>query len=372
MGEPRENHFVPGFYLRQFSRDGRSIDLFNFARMNSVRGASIRGQCSRRNLYSFAPGLEQVLSGLENEAAGAIRTLRASARVPAPGSDEWKALIVFVVFQKLRTRAAGDRNDVSTDYFAKLWARADPELGKDDPDTYRIVNEHPVALSLLQVPRIVDTASDLELHLFVNETSLPFVTSDDPVVLHNSYCEGIDYFGVLGWGCSGIQVFWPVSPRELLLIYDSSVYRVGRVDPNNRETCLAETAEVRLLNSLQILNAHHNVYYLQGAEASLVEEECLTLAARRPKARTRFVETEEVEQSDGETSSLIHQYEPLLPVRLRLSAIDIRKRARRVPLHRRGQLYRMEHGQVEDRQRRVVRKAPPGSSSYPVKRVIER
>jgi hypothetical protein len=60
----REHHFVPQFYLRNFSSDGRRINLFNFKLGRAVMGTSIKHQCSKHNFYGFAPDLEKALGGL--------------------------------------------------------------------------------------------------------------------------------------------------------------------------------------------------------------------------------------------------------------------------------------------------------------------
>jgi hypothetical protein len=55
VGWSREHHFVPKCYLRYFSADGRRINPFNFARGKTIRGVSIKHQCSRHNFCDFAP-----------------------------------------------------------------------------------------------------------------------------------------------------------------------------------------------------------------------------------------------------------------------------------------------------------------------------
>lgn len=370
MAQQREHHFVSRFYLRQFSADGRRINLFNFARMRPFAGASIRGQCARRSLYDFAPELEQSLSSLESDTALAIREVRNSRRAPRPGSPQSEILLGFLVFQKLRTVAAGRKNDATTDYLAKLWAQGHPEFREMDLDEFEIRNVYPVALPLSQVGHVLEIASDLEVHLFVNDTELPFVTSDDPVVLHNRYCEGIDYRGVLGWNCAGIQAFWPISPSELLLFYDPDVYRVGRLNREQRETTLSSVREISLLNLLQILNADQNLYYVPERGKDTVLSQCHRHASKRPAGRTTFVETEEVAAPDGGTSSLIHTYERLLPIRLNLDSIGLRKRARRVPMDRRATLFRRDLPRRPEDERFYDRE--PIAGRYAVKRVFER
>src|SRR5260221_12562315 len=106
-----EHHFVPQFYLRNFSADGRGVNLFNFKRSRAVVGASIKHQCSKHNFYGFAPDLEKALGELEGATADVVRNIRASRTLPVPGSDDWQTLLTFIVFQKLRTTNAGRMDD---------------------------------------------------------------------------------------------------------------------------------------------------------------------------------------------------------------------------------------------------------------------
>lgn len=345
MGRSRENHFVPKFYLKYFSKDGKQINLFNFSRAKTIRGVSIKHQCSRHNFYDFAPKLEEAFSKLEADAASAVARIKSASALPGAGSPDWISLIGFIVFQKMRTLRAGDTSDAGTDYFSKLMLEGRPELAGLDLNGVEFRHIYPVALPLSIAGEMIPVIADLQMHLFVNATRRELITSDDPVVAHNQYCEGISYRGVLGFACRGLQLFWPLSPQHLLLLYDRDVYKVGRSDHGIYVTNVRSEREIAQLNALQILNAHENVYFMEGGEHGNVEAHCVDMSRRRPKARMVFVETESIpDNATGGESALVHQYEPLLPWRLTVSSIRVRKVAEAVPLHSRGSMYRSSRG----------------------------
>jgi len=361
----REHHFVPQFYLRQFSADGRCVNLFNFKHGRAILGVSIKHQCSRRNYYGFAENLESGLARLEGATAGVLRRIRAIHTLPAPGSLEWHTLLTFIVFQKLRTTNAGRMDDAMTDYLAKMQLEGRPEFKDIKPDSFEVRNVHPVAIAVSVASEMVPEATDLQWHLFVSNAPRSFITSDDPVVAHNQYCEGINYRGVTGWSCRGLQIFWPISPTELLLLFDAAVYKVGGSHRGQQVTTLTAPGDIDQMNTLQILNAHHNAYFV----GNFAPTQCHALAARRPSKRHAFVETNALPNAEGGTSALMHAFSPLLPVKLTVSAISVRKKARQVLLEVRGGLYRNARERFADE---GLDHGLTPAGPYTVKRIIRK
>ena len=190
--------------------------------------------------------------------------------------------------------------------------------------------------------RLAPLAVDLRAHLFINTTLREFITSDDPVVLHNQYCQGITGEGVKGWNCRGLQAFWPISPRKLIVLYDRDVYVVPESSSGSRVSKLSHEFDVAQLPSFQILNAHHNVYFAGRSGVRKVVAQCAGLSQRRPKTRATFVETEAVKHPDGTSRAILHSFEPLLPLTLRVSKIRINKQMQMIPLRDRAHMYRRD------------------------------
>ena len=334
---------VPQFYLRYFACAPKRTNLFNLPRQLMIPAVSIKHQCSRHNFYEFAPNLEDSFADLEANAARVIRRVEAHGHLPDEESDDWLSLLAFIVFQHLRTSNAAKSTDAYTEYFGRLVVENDPKLADIDPNSVKLRNVYAVAMPLSIAPDILPLAHDLRAHLFVNTTGREFITSDDPVVLHNQYCEGITYQGVNGWACAGIQVFWPISPKKLIVLYDRDTYVVPESSPGARASKLSREFDVAQLNSLQILNAHHNVYFAGRTGAGKVLAQCRELCNRRPKTRATFVETEAADNADGTSSAILHSFQPLLPVELRVSKIRVNRRMTRIPLRDRSHMYRSDH-----------------------------
>lgn len=335
MTQAREHHFVPRFYLKQFSGNGASISLYNFARRLQVAGAPIKSQCARRQLHAFEPGLEDRFAKDEAVWAATMRAVIAAGRAPARGTSMYDDLLRFVVAQKNRTIRAGESALRLSEFFHKhVVEHASDEQRREADAALAETRAHPVRLPIEVGVRLPDEVTRLDAHLLHNNTPIDFITSDDPVVMHNQYCEGIDYRGVLGWNRVGIQVFFPLSPKIALMLFDPAVYKVDGTRHGERAMTVTALDDVHGLNSLQALNALENVFSRTADDG--FEAFCLEMAARRPQSRQRFVESTPIEEPGGQMSMLLHSFESLLPTALTLEGIVLRKRARKVPLHARA------------------------------------
>lgn len=337
--EPKQHHFVPQFYLRAFSENKKQINLYNFKRRKVISGAPIKKQCARAHFHAFAPGLEQALGGIEGDAAAAIRTILDRKSAPRPGSEEWKAILAFIAFQKARTERSEQVINATGDFLVKTSLQRGPSFSNFDFDKIEIKNKYAIALAFELVELTLQYASDLGMHLLLNESETDFLTSDDPVAAHNQYCEGITYRGVLGWNCRGLQLFLPLSPRVVLLLYDKAVYKVDGSRHGECSSVIRYPEHVRLINDLQALNAHQNVYFM-GTPNQDTMTYLREVTQRRTEGRTTFVETEPVKLPSGQMSQMLHTFEPILPLSLTLPQITIRRRARRIDLDARGGQYR--------------------------------
>jgi hypothetical protein len=342
------DHYVPQFYFRNFApgRDGvpdsperRNIRLINLVRRKYVPAASIKGQCKKAGFHDYQPGLEAGLGQLEDLAASAIRGVIEANVPPEPWSADHETLAVFTVIQQSRTFTAAENSDKLADRMLKAAYQSDPRLEGIELSHYQIKSEHPVAIPLMVATKHAPVAMQLGLQVLINETPEEFITSDNPVVAHNQYCEGINYRGVLGWNCAGIQILLPVSPHHLIYFYDRKVYTAGEKGVNGTSR-IVDLAEIRNLNAFQIMTARENIYFRSEAMVGTLLAQIEQLYSRRKLKRHITVQSSPVAQADG-TSELIHQFERMLPLRFCVSSVKIKRRMRRISLDRRAAMPRV-------------------------------
>ncbi len=335
----RNHHYVPQFYFRNFSPggpEGGDVRLINLARRKYIATTSIKGQCYRVGFHDYKPGLESALGKLEALAAPAIRGIISSGVPPEPRSQDHQALAAFTAIQRSRTHTAAVTSDKMADRMFKIAYEDEAKRRGIDVSNYEIKSPFPVALPLGVAAKCSPLAMRLGVHVFVNETSEEFITSDNPVVAHNQYCEGINNRGVLGWYSTGIQIFLPVSPRHVVLLYDTRVYAVG-MKKHRRASQIVDVSEVRSFNAFQIVVASENLYFRDATMGSRLLAQIEQLASKRRIKRNITVQSEAVAKGDG-TSELIHQYERIIPLKFQARSVRIKRGMRRISLDERARM----------------------------------
>ena len=342
MSAYRKHHYVPRFYLRNFSvARGRSIHLFNIPSGRNVLNSSLRNQCYSSRFYGDDPSIEHALAGIEGAAATVFRDILTTKRLPTPGSIDHYTLMAFTMIQRHRTQTAAATTDVMTDKILKAVYRKDHRIKDLDLEELRIGFENSVLLPLRVSARTVPVTLDLRLHLLVNDTETQFITSDNPVVLYNTHCQKITIRSCTGWGCAGLEVFLPLSPEVCLYAYDVTVYRIAN---RCRRVTRVSPRDVLMLNRLQWLNAMGNVYYSANERSLAMARECAWAKPRRP---TEYIVVTEALAEDNENDRLIHAYTPGLNIKLGLSFSKVRRRQRNIPEDRRGQARSADQEYIE-------------------------
>jgi hypothetical protein len=326
----RKHHFVSRFYLKAFASDKgeRQIHVYNLKRGLAIEGASLRDQCYGHRFYGEHDDLEDAFAEVEGIIAPAIARAIEGQRAPENGSDDHKALIMFVALQNARTAAAMHRVQLAANLMADAVYDGAP------PADFLTTEEDALTLSLYSLPEMMVGLSDLRIHAIVAPDGHQFITSDHPVCRFNHYCHGIKGMGVLGGVSRGLQIYVPLSSKVGVLLFDSGVYKVGK--KGTAASSIATPEDVLRLNQLVFLAAHENLYFadweMRGEVAGKV---CAAVKGDSYKMQI----TEAVEEAD-DRSSLLHSYEvqPTLDIYLRF--VHVRREARRVPLFQRARMYR--------------------------------
>jgi hypothetical protein len=100
---------------------------------------------------------------------------------------------------------------------------------------------------------------DLRLKLLMNDTSEPFITSDNPIVLYNQLMNFNTFGSNCGYACKGLQIFVPLDSWKTMLLYDEEAYRVG--DGNDFVHHVSNVQDVYELNTLQFVSALDDIYF---------------------------------------------------------------------------------------------------------------
>ncbi len=347
MADKKSQHFVPRFYLRNFATDenGKTISLMNIDASRYVRHAPIKSQACKDYFYGVDPVIENALSDFEGQVASLIARAISECRLPQRGTDDYRSILKFVVIQSLRT---GYAVKTINEYSDKLVKHIMSDDIHDESDLQSsIVLNDPVAFNLSMIDKVLFVADDLLCVMIHNRTNLPFITSDNPVIMYNQFLEHRKTVGSnTGWTAKGLQVILPISPRHLLMYYDRDVYVVRHMKES--VMCTSNMDDINMLNSLQIIGADMNVYCDLGANENDIRS--IMRIAQPYMRRSCASVVEYMNKNDIDPQrSLLHAYKQDVCCKLRINNVGLSKHAKRYKLdslavhERNPDLYRLMH-----------------------------
>lgn len=99
---------------------------------------------------------------------------------------------------------------------------------------------------------------DLEWNLTKNTLSTEFYTSDHPVVVFNPIYSGDDIvgYGSASYRAEGVEIFFPLSPKLCLILFDKNKSEYRKVRPER----IVKEAELNWINTQIIAMAHRTVF----------------------------------------------------------------------------------------------------------------
>lgn len=268
MSKVKNQHFVPRFYLKRFSRNQieKSINIFLPDRSKFVEGGSIADQASRGFYYGKDGVVENNLSALEGKWSSTIKSF-SKENFPDSLSERHNNFLEFVCYTDFRNPFRADQIE-ELSKIQGAGVRALHKVMKEEKvlesekfivSAQEQVRQNKVMESLQNAERAVSIISDLKMKLLVNNSPRPFLTSDFPIVQYNQYFEKLSKRHIpFGLGSWGTQIFIPIDSKQVALLYDSERYLVG----NHKDdfVLVTNSKDVDQINVLQYQNCLHAVY----------------------------------------------------------------------------------------------------------------
>lgn len=299
----KNQHFVPQFYQRNFSNDGKTIGAYLVELDKYVPIAGIKHQASADYFYSSDMKIEKALGSLEALASEAIKKIVANPRTKMEKKDAM-ALYVFTMIQIGRTPAFTKQLEENANKMGMMMLRkyveamrktekADEVKDITDEvldDVFLKVNE-PGLFAVGSISQLIDTCFDLlsDAKMLINLTDKPFITSDNPACMYDQYFErigGLNY----ALGSRGLQIYLPLTPSLAIMYFDSKCYKLG--DRKKHYVEITQVSDVEQLNKLVACTADEVLYCKNGSCSHLD----LQIIAKYHK---RFHVVETTRQFDG-------------------------------------------------------------------------
>lgn len=259
LSSNKKHHFVPKFYLKSFSDNGKNICIFNIPSEKIILDGKLKTQCYKNHFYGKEDSVEKSIGEIEGIVATLFKVIVRDSFIPKHLSRGHMYIVQYVVLQNLRTKYSSTQTNDFIDKSAKhLLKHKAIELGVDI-NNYKFGYENPVLAALKGFADAAVLTLDLKCKLLINKSNIDFITSDHPVVLYNQLLEYRKKVSNAAFGSKGLQIFLPIDSKHLLMLYDHKIYGVG----NNKDNVvlIPHLSDIVSLNGLQIANAESHVYW---------------------------------------------------------------------------------------------------------------
>jgi len=188
MSKVKEEHYVPRFYLKNFTIEGKGKSIYCFDKvLLKSFVCEIEDVAREKYFYDVVPGnseVEKDLAELESSIAGALRKLISAQDIEKLNLSERKHVAVFAVIQELRTLEWREAlKDLCLQVKDRLTEKElSEEMKKELEKVSRADFHKELQLKFLRnVPQFVEMLFSMKWVLIENKTAMPFWTSDHPV-----------------------------------------------------------------------------------------------------------------------------------------------------------------------------------------------
>jgi hypothetical protein len=165
---------------------------------------------------------------------------------------------------------------------------------------------------------------DMGYKLLLNRTQADFITCDNPVVMCNPFLSFRTFISNTGLPTKGLQIFFPIAPDKIIVLFDMVVYRFG----NDRKIVIEveNINDVHNINALQACSAYENIYFREdNFETKALHRKAKPYRRQRKSTIQVFPE----EDNEKRRSELIVSNREDVRFNPNLSFMGIRKSAKR-------------------------------------------
>lgn len=286
-GSKKGQHYVPRFYINEFADKKGRLYVFDKLLRKSYRtqaasiaketyfydfpqdgeedaggisGADIEISVRPQGVLSNPQIVEDALSDLERNYATEFRGIGQVITKKQPLSREQKYILShFIAIQSQRTPEYRKLiTELHEKALTEVWNR------RYEGQSIR-VKYNPKYASVAQAADMLNTVKNDKIiqalmgHIWtigINESNIPFYTSDQPVVR-------ISRGDLRGFASQGIQITLPLTPKCALLIYDRSEFLPLYRDYDDGYIYL-DSEDVKHYNGLQVIFSYRQIYCPTG------------------------------------------------------------------------------------------------------------
>lgn len=297
-------HFVPQFLLKHFSSGTDQVVQVLDSTRQKHRDTSIRRVLSQNYFYDNDNTVENFLAEkIEGPAASIIDSIVEAPMRPIEAGNP--ALLTFIAVQMARTPGTKVQALSAIDGFSGVLFRQHAEIKGYPIEEVENLKWRPSDDRSLHNRILLRSTThrwlleDLSWHVLSNNTELPFVISDHPVVQYNWYLRASDAPSQTAMTKRGVQIFLPLSPSVTLALIDKDIYKFG--EKRSIHSVLNDRKDIELLNSLQFRSRQDFVVFPVGMDPKYIDRKCQEIPANS-LFRANTVQTKSTDLGDEKRS----------------------------------------------------------------------
>ncbi|WGT29629.1 DUF4238 domain-containing protein [Pseudomonas marginalis] len=267
----QNQHYVSQYYFREFTTRKNSISLLVKKNGHPIDNSALKKQSSDTEFYGNSKVEKEITV---HDTKYRLNHIEINAKKPTTklSNGELSTLIENIAFQHKRTLKARITIAPLVDFTHNFVL---PQLEHNDAnwpqelhdavyETYKSSSQKNGAriwqtIDLENIKNNAKALSDLKYIILENTTSTPFIFSDSPVVFSNQAFKNGHERSITHEGSAGLLVFFPLSPKKLVLLYDTESYEID----STRETYITinDTPTIDSINTLQLHEAINAIYF---------------------------------------------------------------------------------------------------------------
>lgn len=284
MNDKQNQHFVPQYYFRNFSNDGKSIRMLLKKTGRIVKNTAIDNQASDDNFYGSI-ATEEDVTAFDTMYYKLLSQTILDVNNNALKSSIFKKIKEAIIFQEIRTLKERENKEPLINLYDEFFQPQLEEINNYDSGisseiTEVIQNTFKIALkgmsdpksqqifSMFNIESQITEIEDLKGIFLKNISGTPFIFCDSPVTRFNPALENTT-FDKHGNQHHGLAIHYPITSELSFLIFDNNSYDFSS-DENIFE--VENKNDIDQLNKLQIHNSINSVYFKEFEYAQYVED----------------------------------------------------------------------------------------------------
>jgi Protein of unknown function (DUF4238) len=263
----KKQHYVPRLLLRRFATDEEQklVNIYLLKHKKILYEKGLKNQAYGWYLYGADQILERAYQEIENGFSSSLR--RFDNNDLCLNREDEAHLRFFIMFQKTRTPASVSIQNEWLDKFTKNLSSHDMKL-KNRIDQFYVEFTDPYKFIFNITAETIPFCKDLQYGLLINETKVPFLIGEHPVVSLNPFLFDRNWHGSRqGIGVKGAVLILPISPTRSIILYDSERYKFR----NFKRIISLESDDIDKLNECQILQSVDCVYFNQEIDTNYLD-----------------------------------------------------------------------------------------------------